>query len=158
MRVSRTWRLAALAAVVVATTLPACRPRFPNLAAWRLSEKQCLVRAMYFESIRSSDDGLFAVGTVVMNRVASPQFPNTICGVVGQPGQFADGVLTRPMLARHLPRIERIADALLAGYRHPGVGRAMFFHTAGLSFPYDNMHYVLIAGGNAFYEKRSTRR
>jgi hypothetical protein len=30
----------------------------------------------------------------------------------------------------------------------------MFFHTQGLRFPYDNMHYVAIAGGNAFYEKR----
>jgi spore germination cell wall hydrolase CwlJ-like protein len=31
---------------------------------------------------------------------------------------------------------------------------AMFFHTAGLKFKYDNMHYVAVAGGNAFYEKR----
>jgi spore germination cell wall hydrolase CwlJ-like protein len=36
---------------------------------------------MYFESNRSSRDGLMAVGTVVMNRVASPLCPNTICGV-----------------------------------------------------------------------------
>jgi len=33
------------------------------------------------------------------------------------------------------------------------VGNAQFFHTAGLTFPYNNMHYVLVAGGNAFYEK-----
>ena len=32
----------------------------------------------------------------------------------------------------------------------------MFFHRAGLTFPYKNMHYVLVAGGNAFYEKRQT--
>ena len=50
-------------------------------------------------------------------------------------------------------RAERIAAAVLAGARHPGVGHAMFFHTAGVSFPYHNMHYVLVAGGNAFYEK-----
>ena len=31
----------------------------------------------------------------------------------------------------------------------------MFFHTAGYSFPYRNMHYVVVAGGNAFYQKRS---
>jgi hypothetical protein len=30
----------------------------------------------------------------------------------------------------------------------------MFFHTDGLRFPYDNMHYVTVAGGNKFYEKR----
>jgi hypothetical protein len=33
----------------------------------------------------------------------------------------------------------------------------MFFHTAGYNFPYDNMHYKVIAGGNAFYEKRTPR-
>jgi spore germination cell wall hydrolase CwlJ-like protein len=46
------------------------------------------------------------------------------------------------------------ADAVLAGERHPMVQNAKFFHTAGLNFPYPNMHYVLKAGGNAFYEKR----
>ena len=29
-----------------------------------------------------------------------------------------------------------------------------FFHMAGLRFSYANMHYVTVAGGNAFYEKR----
>ena len=48
----------------------------------------------------------------------------------------------------------QVAARVLAGQRHPGVGRAMFFHTAGYTFPYKNMHYVLVAGGNAFYEKR----
>jgi spore germination cell wall hydrolase CwlJ-like protein len=108
---------------------------------------------MYFESNRSSDDGLLAVGTVVMNRRESGAYPHTICGVVGQPGQFASGVLDKPMSDRERGRVEQIADAILAGQRHPGVRRAMFFHTAGLWFPYRNMHYVLVAGGNAFYEK-----
>jgi spore germination cell wall hydrolase CwlJ-like protein len=121
-----------------------------------MDDRECLVRAMYFESNRSSDEGLLAVGTVVMNRVASPRYPHTICGVVGQPGQFAQGVLTMPMQPRERDRVEKIADAILAGARHPGVGNAMFFHTAGLTFPYSNMHYVLVAGGNAFYEKVST--
>ncbi|MGX9393934.1 cell wall hydrolase (plasmid) [Nitrobacteraceae bacterium UC4446_H13] len=118
-------------------------------------EKECLVRAMYFESNRSSDAGLLGVGTVVMNRVASPQFPDTICGVVGQERQFADGVLTSPMSSNTLPHIMEIADALLAGKRSEAVGAAMHFHTAGYSFPYKNMHYVAVAGGNAFYEKLS---
>ncbi len=29
----------------------------------------------------------------------------------------------------------------------------MYFHTAGLHFPYKNMHYTMVAGGNAFYVK-----
>ena len=65
--------------------------------AYPMSERTCLMRAMYFESNRSSRDGMIAVGTVVMNRVNSTAYPKTICGVVGQPNQFAPGVLTKPM-------------------------------------------------------------
>lgn len=121
------------------------------------SARNCLMRAMYFESIRSSQEGLLAVGTVVMNRVESPKFPSSVCGVVGQRRQFASGVMTRKMRG-DTTDLARLADSILAGKRHPGVKRAKFFHTAGLKFPYKNMHYVLVAGGNAFYEKRSRKR
>jgi spore germination cell wall hydrolase CwlJ-like protein len=117
-------------------------------------ERDCLGRAMYFESNRSDRDGLLAVGTVVMNRVQSAPQGSGICSVVGQPRQFAPGVLTKSMEAKDLQRVADVTDAVLAGQRHPKVGRAMHFHTAGLRFPYNNMHYVAVAGGNAFYEKR----
>lgn len=119
------------------------------------SERTCLERAMFFESLRSSRAGMIAVGTVVMNRVNSSAYPNTICGVVGQPHQFAPGVLTRPMNSKAMPDVQEAADAVLRGERDPKLKNAMFFHTAGLKFPYKNMHYVRVAGGNAFYEKRS---
>ncbi|MBR7653204.1 cell wall hydrolase [Brucella oryzae] len=118
-------------------------------------DKNCLERAMFFESNRSSSDGLLAVGTVVMNRLASGRYPDTICGVVGQKNQFAPGVLTRKMNSKALPDVQAAADAVLKGKRHPKLKNAMFFHTAGLKFPYNNMHYVLVAGGNSFYEKRN---
>ena len=114
----------------------------------------CMERAMFFESHRSSRDGLVGVGTVVMNRVGSPDFPNTVCGVVSQRNQFAPGVMTRAMTSSAMPRVQEAARAVLAGERHPMVERARFFHTAGHSFPYNNMHYVVTAGGNSFYEKR----
>lgn len=89
-----------------------------------------------------------------MNRVASDDFPDTVCGVVGQRNQFAPGVMTRPMNSKALPDVREAAVAALRGERAPGIGRARFFHTYGHRFGYDNMHYVLTAGGNAFYEKR----
>jgi hypothetical protein len=123
-----------------------------------LSDRDCMTRVMYFESNRSSEDGMLAVGTTVMNRLNNPKYPKSVCGVVGQPHQFAPGVLTSPMVPRLAARVARVADRVLAGERHPQVGSAMFFHTAGYSFPYTNMHYVAVAGGNAFYEKVSTPR
>jgi len=124
--------------------------------AAKVDERTCLVRAMYFESNRSSRDGLMAVGTVVMNRVASPRYPNTICGVVGQPGQFAYGVLTNPLNPRELPPVERAADAILAGERYKPIGDAMWFHVASLKIPY-RVEYMAVAGGNAFYRKTGRR-
>lgn len=119
-----------------------------------LSPRQCLTRVMYFESNRSSEEGMLAVGTVVMNRLADPKYPKSVCAVVGQKNQFADGVLWKPMKEkRSMARAAQVANAVLAGGRHPGVRSAKFFHTAGLRFPYNNMHYVLEAGGNEFYEK-----
>ena len=117
------------------------------------SPKVCLMRAMYFESNRSSEEGMLAVGTVVMNRVGAPGYPGNICGVVGQRGQFAPGCMDQPMRGPGLALASRVADRVLAGARHPALDYTTHFHTAGLSFPYNNMHYVLVAGGNAFYEK-----
>ena len=118
------------------------------------ADRECLKRAMYFESERSSKNGFMAVGSVVMNRLTSGAYPGTICGVVSQEKQFAPGVMTRKMEEETAPELELAADAILRGERHPQVKNAMFFHQSGLKFPYRNMHYVTVAGGNAFYEKR----
>ena len=149
------WRSAALVATLFLAIGPAGCALAPRDFGghWWMSSHECLARVMYFESNRSSDAGMLAVGTVVMNRVRSNKFPNTVCAVVGQPRQFAPGALDKPMNGPGRARAERMATAVLLGARHPGVGRAMFFHTAGVQFPYHNMHYVLVAGGNAFYEK-----
>ena len=136
--------------------LAAAAPWLAGCAGSALTDRDCMTRVMYFESNRSSSEGMLAVGTTVMNRLQSPKYPKSVCEVVGQPRQFAPGVLDKPMSPRLAARVATVADRVLAGDRHPQMGPdAMFFHTAGLTFPYDNMHYVLVAGGNAFYEKRS---
>ena len=123
-------------------------------AARRLQPDHAKPRASFFEANRSSRDGMIGVGTVVMNRLKSGKHGDTICEVVGAPRQFAPGVLSRKMNSKALPDVVEAADAVLKGERHPKMKNAMFFHTAGLKFKYNNMHYVAVAGGNAFYEKR----
>nr|WP_244491910.1 cell wall hydrolase [Aureimonas sp. AU12] len=118
-----------------------------------MSSEECLARAMYFESNRSSPEGMMAVGTVVMNRLESGKYPQSVCGVVGQKNQFAPGVLSKPM-GKGKDLAVSTARQVIRGQRHPRVQRAMFFHTAGYSYPYSNMQYLTIQGGNAFYEKR----
>ncbi|MEP2715603.1 cell wall hydrolase [Pseudophaeobacter sp.] len=44
----------------------------------------CLAEALYFEARGETVKGQFAVAEVIMNRVNSAQFPNTLCGVINQ--------------------------------------------------------------------------
>ncbi|ODR98230.1 hypothetical protein AUC69_10020 [Methyloceanibacter superfactus] len=148
--------LAMAVAVTGCSGRHATRPAETTAMAGSSPERTCLVRAMYFESNRSSQDGLMAVGTVVMNRVSSPRFPNTICGVVSQHRQFAPGVMTRPLDPKQLPPAQRAADAILAGERYAPIGKAMHFHMASFKNPYP-ARYVAVAGGNAFYLKVGRR-
>ena len=89
-----------------------------------------------------------------MNRVLSDDFPNTVCAVVSQNNQFAPGLMTKTMTGDARVLAEASASAVLGGERHPNVGGARFFHAAWYDANFNNIHYVLTAGGNAFYEKR----
>lgn len=146
-------QLCRIAAVVAcACALAACGSQ--DRSSPSATDIDCLARAMYFESNRSSRDGMIAVGSVVMNRVAAEAFPDTICGVVSQRNQFAPGVMTKPMESRAAPLARAAAEAVYRGERHPQTGNAQFFHAAWYEANFNNIHYVLTTGGNAFYEKR----
>lgn len=135
-------------AVICLAGLTACGINRPA------NEVECLARAMYFESNRSSRDWMIAVGHVVMNRVKSDAFPDRICAVVSQKNQFAPGVMTKKMDSRSAPAARAAAQAVYRGERHPMVANAQFFHAAWYQASFNNMHYVVTTGGNAFYERR----
>lgn len=46
--------------------------------------EKCLAEAIYFEARGESRQGQMIVGQVILNRVASGRFPDTVCGVVYQ--------------------------------------------------------------------------
>jgi spore germination cell wall hydrolase CwlJ-like protein len=50
-------------------------------------ELKCMAENIYHESATESDLGKIAVAMVVLNRVNSPDFPNSICEVVHQPSR-----------------------------------------------------------------------
>lgn len=53
-------------------------------AEFQERERRCLATAIYFEARGEPITGQKAVAQVVMNRVRSPEYPDTICGVVYQ--------------------------------------------------------------------------
>ena len=76
-----------------------------------------------------SDETRLAVGTVVMNRVADPRFPDTISGVLTQKGQYGRLYWTGLVWAdraskaaeKHaVARAYRCAEKILEGYRSFG--------------------------------------
>jgi len=51
---------------------------------YQVRQRRCLATAIYFEARGESSRGQLAVAQVVMNRVRSTLYPDTICGVVFQ--------------------------------------------------------------------------
>ncbi|MBI4724780.1 MAG: cell wall hydrolase [Rhodomicrobium sp.] len=51
---------------------------------FRARELRCMATAIYFEARDEPIKGQIAVGQVIMNRIRSPFYPKTVCGVVYQ--------------------------------------------------------------------------
>ena len=69
-------------------------------SAGRISDIQLLARAINGEARGESYEGQVAVGAVILNRVKHSEFPNTIAGVIYQPGAFtavSDGQINVPI-------------------------------------------------------------
>jgi hypothetical protein len=98
----------------------------------------CLSQAIYYEARGESQRGQVAVAEVVMNRVRSPAYPNSICGVVYQGShrstgcQFTftcDGSLNHRPRGRAWDRAQRVATAVMLGYTRPITQGATHYHT-----------------------------
>ena len=105
-------------------------------------ELGCLSQAIYFEARGETRQGQVAVAEVVMNRVRSPAYPNSVCGVVYQGShrttgcQFTftcDGSLDRRPRGVAWERAQQVATAVLQGYTRPVTQRATHYHTTGVN-------------------------
>lgn len=99
----------------------------------------------------TSYDGGIAVGNVILNRVNSSSFPNSISGVIYQRGQFPgahNGKLSR-ILSRG-PKSECVAAAQAALNGENIVGGRLYFNSQG-AVNYNRISDYVIVGGNCFY-------
>jgi len=90
----------------------------------RIAEHMCLARAIYFEARSESEIGRLAVAQVILNRVKSPFYPDTICDVVYQNAgqrnacQFSftcDGESDEPRQGRAWKLAKTLASRAMAG-------------------------------------------
>lgn len=122
---------------------------------------QCLKTAIYFESRGETLQGQFAVAEVVLNRVDSPRYPKTICGVVQQSGSGScafsyscDGnkdVMTDRSSADVAGRIARV---MLDGAPRQLTAGATYFHTRAVSPSWSRQFARTAAiGSHLFYRQ-----
>ncbi|MGB0800072.1 MAG: cell wall hydrolase, partial [Planktomarina sp.] len=114
----------------------ASRPAPKRDDQWR-----CLAEALYFEARGETLRGQFAVAEVILNRVDSRKFPNSICGVVNQGTgrkfacQFTytcDGRAERIGNQAVYDRVGRIARVMMDGGARQLVGGATYYHTTAV--------------------------
>ena len=92
----------------------------------------CLALNVYHEARGESVAGMFAVAAVTMNRVKSARFPNDVCSVVWQRGQFSWTKDGRSDMPRELSAWQHalwIASLTLEYNPENFVGDATYFHS-----------------------------
>lgn len=124
-------------------------------------ERTCLAQAIYYEARSESRVGQLAVADVVLNRVASPVYPDTICEVVFQGSkrrtgcQFSftcDGSMKARLNERKWRDSEMLAGAVLAGIRKPVSRYATHYHADYVSPPWaDTLTPTAVIGAHKFY-------
>jgi len=138
--------------------------RFIGTLTDRARAQQCLTLAVYYEAATEPDAGQRAVAQVVLNRVAHPAYPDTVCGVVFQGSerrtgcQFSftcDGSLARAPARMWWDRAAKVAREALAGAVYTPVGLATHYHTVQIH-PYwaDSLETVGTIGAHRFYRWR----
>lgn len=111
------------------------------------NDKYLLANLIYCEAGGEPYEGQVAVGSVVINRVLSSKFPDSIIGVIYQSGQFSPVASGRLELALSVNQATdscyRAAEEAMAGITN--VGNCVFFRT-----PIPGLTGISI-GGHIFY-------
>ena len=148
-RTSRWHALALLAALSAATAA-----RATTQLEIGHSEFDCLALNVYHEARGESPEGQLAVAAVTLNRVRDPEFPDSVCAVVWQRGQFSwthDGRPDRPYEKDAWEVAKRVARSAWVGLSN--IGAATHFHTTGVDpFWVTDRRRVARVGRHVFYE------
>lgn len=112
------------------TEAPQTEAPSTEAAATGTDDTSLLAALIYCEAGNQSYEGMVAVGAVVMNRVYSDSFPNTISEVIYQGGQFtpASSGSLASALANGVPSTCYDAAAAAISGNNP-VGGALYFNT-----------------------------
>ena len=127
------------------------------------AEWECLAQALYHEARGESLEGIFAVGEVIMNRVDSGDYPNSVCGVVHQGTgrkyacQFTwtcDGKSDAIGNPSAYARVGKVAKLLVEGLPRKLTQGATHYHTKAVSPSWaQRFPRVATFGAHIFYRQ-----
>ena len=104
----------------------------PVLAVPYSKQAKCLADNLHYEARGESLAGIRAVASVVLNRVASKRWPNSICRVVYQSKQFSwanDYRARNPKLVAYTQKVQRVVVKAMAGRLKDNTRQATHYHT-----------------------------
>ena len=104
-------------------------------ATARTLDLSCLAENVYYESRGEPLVGQYAVAEVTMNRVASPDFPDTVCEVVHARGAFSWTYQTERLqpYGYEWRRAQSVASSVYDNREAPLVNGALFYHATYVS-------------------------
>jgi N-acetylmuramoyl-L-alanine amidase len=115
------------------------------------AERTLLAQLVHAEAQGEPYAGKVAVATVVLNRVDSGQFPNTISGVIYQAGQFspvASGTIHNTPSADEYKAVDEAV-----AFRGKGAGSLFFYNPAKAKSTYLESRTVTVVIGNHTFLK-----
>lgn len=116
------------------------------------SEVECLAKIIHHEAANQPEAGQLAVAHVVLNRLASPRFPKSVCAIALQPGQFFNVHAYDPSGDSRWSHSLSIARQAMAGAGASVAPGALFFHTAGYNSAFFRSRpRVTQIAGHVFY-------
>lgn len=143
----------------------------PVILQWangRMSRHQCLAEAVYYEARSETKAGQKAVAEVVLNRVKSKHYPNTVCGVVYQGAerstgcQFTftcDGSTAREPKGKLWTQSQHVATLALTGAMTPLTENSTHYHTTQVNPHWaPNMRPTRLIGSHQFYRFKFRER
>ena len=127
--------------------------------AYSAADLECLTEALYFEARGEGARGQAAVAEVILNRVDSGQFPDTVCGVVNQPSQFSYTIGGKRKIANKAVymRVRAVAEAALQGAPRVLTEGATYFHTPGVRPAWSSRFTRTVTIGDHIFYRRGQR-
>ena len=128
---------------------------------------KCLTEAMYYEARGEPPEGILSVAHVILNRVKSKRYPNTVCKVVHQ--QLVEGIwqfsylghkeiLNKPINEKAMKKVKKIAKYAIRMYKADidNIKGSKYYHTTEVNPDWsrsDKLQYIGTFGFHKFYRR-----